>query len=44
MNEIDYLRARVEALEAENIRLTNEIEILSARNEVLSNDLAYLFI
>jgi len=44
-NDREYLKARVKALERENSRLKDELELLKARNEVLRNDLAdYLFI
>lgn len=44
-NNIEYLKARIKALERENSRLKDDIELLKARNEVLSDDLAnYLFI
>lgn len=44
MENTEFLKARIEALQAENERLKNEVDILSAKNEVLSEDLAYLFI
>lgn len=44
MIDILFLTARIEALETENERLRNEVELLSAQKEVLSNDLANLFI
>ena len=41
MNQIDYLRARVNALEKENKNLRDENRFLKAQNEIYQEDREY---